>query len=226
MPAFYQTESWYQLPILGPYAIALAALTTVAQTAVAADVTRAGIIFHNPGTVNKRVMPSDSALAGGSGGILIYPQEEFVLLRQPDMPYNVNCAWNAVTDNIADGSLTVLNFTPLTPGAPEVSPTTRMAMQIQVTSPTSTQVLLGTASQPVLPADANRMGVEFHNPGTVTLALCPSNLAAIVGAGSIVLLPGQTKRIIGNSRVKINCAWNGIAAQGNNNAVTALGLYG
>ncbi len=39
-------------------------------------------------------------------------------------------------------------------------------------------------------------------------------------------LPGQERRIIGNDRVKVNCAWNGIALSGANNALTALSLYG
>ena len=74
-------------------------------------------------------------------------------------------------------------------------------------------------------ADRNRSGIQFHNPGTVTLAFCPGNLDAVIGAGSIILLPGQTKTIYGNDNVKINCAFNGIAESGNNNPITVLGLY-
>lgn len=226
-PTIQQASSWYELPILGPYAIAITGLTTVSTGILVSDLTRAGVIFHNPGTVAKRVVPADSTLAGGSGGIVIYPQEEFTLIRAPNMPYNINCGWIGVTDDPADGALTIFNFTPQTPGAPKAPITTRLSQQIQVTSPISLQTTLGTGSKQILAADANRGAVEFHNPGTVTLAVCPSNLPAVIGAaGSMILLPGDTKRIVGNQLVKINCAWNGIALSGASNPITALSFYG
>ena len=220
-------KPWYDLSILGPYSIPITGLTTVSQQVLAADNARTGIFFHNPGTQNKRIMPLGAALAGGSGGILIYPQSDFVLLKRDDSQWNVNCAWVAVTDNNSDGSLTILNFTPNTPGAAEVQPTMRVQQQIPVASPVGfPTVNLGTASIPILAADPNRNGVIFCNPGTVAAAVCPSNIAASIGAGSIVILPGASKEIIGNDLVKVNCAWNGISQTGQNNALTALGLYG
>lgn len=223
-PAF---RSWNDYPILGPYAIASTALTTISSSVVPADGARAGIYFHNPGSKNKRVMPDGLPLVGGSGGILIYPQSDFILLKTLDARYNVNCAWNAVTDDDTDGSLTILNFTPLTPGAPMVRPGVRLLQQIPVVSPVALQTnSLGAGSQALLPADPNRHGVLFSNPGTVTCAVCPDNLAASIGAGSIIVLPGAEKRIVGNDLVKINCGWNAIAQSGSGNSLTALGLYG
>lgn len=220
-------KPWYDLSILGPYSIAVTTLTTASQQIIAADNARTGIFFHNPGTKNKRIMPVGAFLAGGSGGILLYPQEDFVLIKREDSQWNVNCAWIAVTDDNSDGSLTILNFTPNTPGAAEVQPTMRVQQQIPVASPIGfPTVNLGTGSIQILAPDPNRNGVIFTNPGTVEAAVTPSNLAATIGAGSIIILPGATKQIIGNDLVKVNCAWNGIAQSGQNNALTALGLYG
>ena len=220
-------KPWYDLSILGPYAIAITTLTTVSVQVLAADNARTGVFFHNPGTKNKRIMPFGSTLAGGAGGILLYPQSDFVLLQDENSQWNVNCAWIAVTDDNTDGALTILNFTPNTPGAAEVQPTMRVQQQIPVASPVGSQIsTLTTGSQLILGADPNRNGVIFQNPGTIEAAVCPSNLAASIGAGSIIILPGAEKRIIGSDLVKVNCAWNGISQSGSNNALTSLGLYG
>lgn len=228
MPSFLrQSDIWYNLPIVGPYSLAIDDLTTVSSEVIAADIARTGIIFHNPGTKNKRVLPAGNTLAGGAGGILIYPQEEFILLQGETTQYNVNCAWIAVTDDDSDGSLTVLDFTPNTPDAPIVQPTIRQQQKVPVTSPVAELLAtLGTGSETLLDPDPNRHGVIFHNPGTVNVAVCPDNVAAVVGAGSIVILPGDRKQIIGNDRVRINCGWNAIAASGSTNRITALSLYG
>ncbi len=221
------TSSWNDYPILGPYSIAITALTTVAQTVLAADPACKGVIFHNPGTKTKRIIPVGSALVGGTGGIVIYPQSEYKLLQDQGSHFNINVAWQAVTDDNTDGLLTVLSFTPNTPGAGQVRPTIRTLMQNPIASPVASETLtLGAGSQQVLAADPQRMGVQFHNPGTVNIGVCPSNLGASVGAGSIIVLPGDTKTLIGNDYVKINCAWNAAAASGNANALTALSLYG
>ena len=60
----------------------------------------------------------------------------------------------------------------------------------------------------------------------VNIAVCPANLPAVIGAGSIVIPPGSETRIVGNRRVKVNCGWVGISATGSGNQLTALGLYG
>lgn len=228
MPSFLrQSEIWQNYPILGPYSIGFTALTTVSQEVIGEDIGRTGIIFANPGTKNKRVIPAGNVLAGGSGGILIYPQTEFMILQGESTQFNVNCAWLAVTDDNTDGNLTVLDFTPGTPNAPEVQATIRALQKVPVASPVATPLTtLTTGSQPLLAADPNRHGVIFANPGTIAAAVCPDNLAASFGGGSIIILPGDSKRIVGNDRVRVNCGWSAIAQSGSNNALTALSLYG
>lgn len=223
----HQVSLWNNYPILGPFGVAVTALTTASQQVVAPDTGRRGILFHNPGAQNKRVLPiGGGTLVGGAGGILIYPQEEFVIFQTEDTQFNVNSGWIAVTDNNADGMLTVFDFTANTPGAPIVPSTMRLSQQNPVLSPVGSQVSgIGTGGVPVLAADINRHGVEFHNPSAVQVAVCPSNLNPAIGAGSMIVLPGATKRIIGNNLVRVNCAWSAVA-QSAGGALTALGLYG
>lgn len=229
-----QIKPWYSLSLLGPTAIAISALTTVSQQIIGPDQTRAGIVFHNPGTQNKRVLPAGvsaadltaalAALAGGSGGLVIYPQEEIILLQDETDQYNVNCAWVGVTDNNADAALSIFNFTPT--GAPLRLPTIRQQQQIPVTSPIATQVLgIATGSQTALAQDPNRTGVQFHNPGTVNIAVSPANLGATIGAGSMIVLPGATKTIMGNDQIKVTCGWN-VCAASPGGQLTALSFYG
>ena len=225
----HQVSLWNNYPILGPFGVAVTGLTTVSQQIVAPDTGRRGILFHNPGAQNKRVLPvGGGTLVGGAGGILIYPQSEFVIFQTEDTQFNVNCGWIAVTDDgtLADGSLTVFDFTANTPGAPIVPSTMRMAQQVPSSSPVGSQVLgIGTGGVSALIADINRHGVEFHNPSAVQVAVCPSNLAPSIGAGSMIILPGATKRIIGNNLVRVNSAWSAVA-QSAGGALTSLGLYG
>ena len=229
MPSFLrQSEIWQNYPILGPYSIGITDLTTASAQVIGEDIGRTGIIFANPGSAIKRVMPAGNTLVGGTGGILIYPQTEFTILQGENTQYNINCAWIAVTDDAADGSLTVLDFTPGTPNAPEVQPTIRALQKVPVTSPLAFALSsLTTSSQRILAADPNRHGVIFANPGTVAVAVCPDNIAAAFGGGSFIVLPGDnSKRIVGNDRVRVNCGWHAIAESGSGNTLTALGLYG
>ncbi len=215
------------VPVLGPIGVAVTTLTTAASSVLGFDPVRHGVYFHNPGTKTKRVAPAGSGLVGGAGGIPIYPGSSWMLLQGEDTDYQVNTAWEAVTDDNADGALTVLNFTDANPAVTTAPmPTMRQNQVISLTSPTDGVTALAVASIPILSADPNRRGVIFINASAVNQAVCPANLAAVIGAGSIVIAPGAEARVIGNRRVKINCAWNGISASGSGNQITALGLYG
>lgn len=221
------SQPWHDIPVLGPIAVAVTSLTTVAANVLGFDAVRHGILFHNPGAQTKRVAPLGASLAGGSGGVVIYPGSSWMLLQGEDTDYQVNCGWQAVTDNNADGALTILNFTDANPAVTVAPlPTMRQNQVILVASPTDTVTALALVSIPVLSADPSRRGVIFMNASAVNQAVCPANLAAVIGAGSIVIPPGGEFRIIGNRRVKVNCGWAGIAASGSGNQLTALGLYG
>lgn len=221
------SQPWSDIPVLGPIAAAVTNLTTVAGQVLGFDAVRHGILFHNPGTKTKRVAPLGAALAGGSGGVVIFPGSSWMLMQDEHTDFQVNCGWQAVTDDNADGALTILNFTDVNPAVSVAPlPTMRQNQIISVTSPTDTTTALATASIAVLPADPSRRGVIFMNASAVNIAVCPANLAAVVGAGSIVIPPGGETRIVGNRRVKVNCGWVGIAASSSGNQLTALGLYG
>src|ERR1039458_4971550 len=87
-----------------------------------------------------------------------------LVMKNQDSQFNINCAWVAVTDNNADGSLTILNFTPNTPGAPMVQQSMRSLQEIPVISPVGFPTSnLGLGSVLILAADPNRRGVPFHN---------------------------------------------------------------
>jgi hypothetical protein len=222
-----RSQPWNDTPVLGPIGVAITTLSTVASSVLGFDAVRHGVLFHNPGTKTKRVAPAGVSLAGGSGGMPIFGGSSWMLLQDENSDYQVNCEWQAVTDDNADAALTILNFTDANPAVTTAPmPTIRQNQVISVTSPVDTATALATSSIPILSADPNRRGVIFINASLVDIAVCPSNLVAIVGAGSIVVPAGGEARILGNRRVKINCAWNGISASGSGNQLTALGLYG
>lgn len=212
------------VPVLGPIGIAVSTLTTVASLVLPADPVRHGLMFHNPSlTISKRIGPAGMTLAGGSGGILLYPQTDFIILQDDDVYLNVNTPWNAVTDDNSDTSLTIFNFTDNNQSVPAPNPVSAMDYQVQITSPTGTPVAnLGTSSVPIIGANQNRRGILFQNPGTVAVAVCPANIPATFGAGGWTILPGQERRLIAKGRVRVNCGFNGIAEAGSNNALTIL----
>lgn len=214
------------IPVLGPVGVAVTGLTTVQSQVIASDNVRHGLIFHNPSaTIAKRVGPVGMNLTAGSGGILIYPQSDFVLLQDDDVLLNVNCAWNALTDNNSDGNLTIFNFTDVNASVPAPEPVASLNYSVPISSPSGTQVsTLGTASSAIIGANQNRRGIIFQNPGSVIAGVCPANLAAVIGAGSWTVLPGQERRILAKGRTRVNCGWNGIAATGANNKLTILEL--
>lgn len=212
------------IPVLGPTGIAISNLTTVFSQVLGADPVRHGILFHNPGSAAKRVAPANMALAGNAGGIVIFPQTDWLLLDQgEDERFNVNAAWNAVTDNNADGALTIWNFTDQPPAGNPPLPIADLNLDIQIASPAGTQVSnLTTASQSVLGPNSRRRGILFHNPDSVIIGVSPANIPAAIGAGSRLILPGQELRLKAEGRVRINCGFNAFAQSGNNHSLTIL----
>ena len=86
--------------------------TSSATTVIAANVSRFGLIFHNPGTASIYVYPSNMTSApsfgsvGGSfiiypGGTLSFPSPLFA---------NVNGAWSAFSGTGSNQSFTVVEF--------------------------------------------------------------------------------------------------------------------
>src|SRR5262249_20957812 len=122
------------------------------------------------------------------------------------------------------GALSILNFTGTNASVRPPMPLASLNQGSAIDSPKGSSALLGTASASVIGANAQRRGITFHNPGTGRLAVCPANLAAAIGPGSIILLPGQTRTYMAKprSRIRVNCGWNGIAASGASNPLTIL----
>lgn len=201
----------HDIPVLGPIGIGIATLGTAAMTPVlGADPMRRGVIFHNPGANILRVTPGNIVALGLAGAAIIYPQSELSIFA--DDLTNVNCAWNAWVDNGANQPITVLNFTdnnPAVTNPPEAL--AQLNTGTPITSPLGYPLTLGTVSAAAIGANPVRRRIDFHNPGTGLIAFSPANLAASIGAGSIVVLPGQTKTIQAQGRVRVNCGWNAIA---------------
>ena len=207
------------VPVLGPIAVA-ASLSTVSSQVLAADPVRRGVIFHNPGSINIRVVPSNLTPVAGSSGILIYPQTEETIFGTDTI--HVNSAWNAICDS-ATTPLTIFNFTDANASVPAPEAVAQLTYQVPIVSPNGIQTsTLGTSSVQIIAANPNRRGILFHNPGPNTVAVCPSNLNAIIGAGSMVILPGDEKRIMATGRIRVNCAWKAIASTGSSNYLTVL----
>jgi hypothetical protein len=95
------------IDISSPVASNLTTLTTVSARIIAPNRNRRGILFHNPGTVNKSVCPANLA-ANGAGSIILLPKAQKQINASGKV--RVNCAFNAVTANNADGSLSILEF--------------------------------------------------------------------------------------------------------------------
>lgn len=215
----------YDVPVLGPIGVGVATLGTVWQQVLDFDANRRGVIFHNPGSNNLYVAPRNLSAQppSGAGALLIYPQEEAVILAENEHD-NVNTAWMAWVDQGVNQPISILNFTGTNQSVPAPQPLASLRQGSSIASPVASGILVGAASAPVIGANPVRRGITFHNPGTVILALCPDNLTAVVGAGSIILLPGQTKTFMTKpkSRIRVNCGWNAIAAQAGSNPLTVL----
>lgn len=206
----------YDVPVLGPIGIGIATLGTTWAQVLAADTQRRGVIFHNPGSENLFVAPANLASqpANGAGALLIYPQEEAVLFAE-DEHENVNCAWMAWVASGSDQPISILNFTASNPAVTlPPMPLASLRQGSGITSPVAYGYSIGTGSVATLGANPVRRGVTFHNPGTVNLAVSPGNIAAAIGAGGIIVLPGQSKTLMAkpSARIRVNCGWNAVAA--------------
>lgn len=220
----------YDVPVLGPIGVGFATMGAVWSQVLGFDATRRGVIFANPGTLHDLlVAPANLASqpASGAGALRVFPQSEQVILAE-DEHDNVNCAWMAWSDGGTNQPISILNFTGTNNSVPAPQPLASLRQGSSIASPLGSGVLLGNASATVIGPNPVRRGISFHNPGTVLLALCPANLVAANGAGSIILLPGATKTFLAKpkSRIRVNCGWNGIAATGSNNPLTVLEFLG
>jgi hypothetical protein len=82
---------------------------------------------------------------------------------------------------------------------------------------------LGVDSQQVLPFDALRRGVIFHNPGAVNVRLAAGNIAASTGAGSMLIEPESEFSIFAddiNGLINISTPWNACSESGSGNPLT------
>jgi hypothetical protein len=218
-------ELLHDIPILGPIGIAISTLGIASQQILPFDPVRRGFIIHNPGGNNVRLAPGNLAASVGAGSILIEPESEFSIFADDiDRLINLNCSWNACADSGSTNPLTIFNFTDDNQSVAAPEALANVTSHPTIASPIGSAASLGTASVKVLEASPVRRGVIFHNPGTIPLAICPENLTAVFGAGSMVVLPGQERRIIAEGRVRVNCGWNGMAQSGTNNPLSILSI--
>lgn len=209
------------IPVLGPIGVAIATLGAASAAVLAGDAVRHGVIFHNPGSDTVWITPGNLAAAAGAGSIPVYPQTE-VSIFEEDM-LKVICAWNARTQSLSNQPLTILNFTDNNPAAPAPEAKASLNLDPGILSPVAIAVgNLGTVSQQVIGPNPVRRAIAFINAGTVPLYVCPANLTAIAGAGSVTVLPGQMKEMRARGRIRVNCGWNAIAASGSNRPLTIL----
>jgi hypothetical protein len=218
-------ELIHDIPILGPIGIAVNTLGMASQQVMPSDPVRRGFIVHNPGGNNVRLAPGNLAASVGAGSLLIEPQSEFSIFADDiDNLQNLNCAWNACADSGVSNPLTIFNFTDNNQSVPAPEALVTLTSHPLISSPVGSAASLDTTSVQILGASPVRRGVIFHNPGTIPLAICPANLTAVFGGGSMVVLPGQERRIIAEGRIRVNCAWNGIAQSGTGNPLTILSI--
>ena len=210
----------HDVPVPGPTAIAVTLTTSFVQV-LGRDPMRRAVIFYNPGPGIVRVSSEGEPADIGIGGNLIFPQDQLAMYG--DEPYsNITAAWTAVTDG-GTNPLTIFNFTdsgggtgsfvPVGPRAP--LPIIRQSFEVPIPSPAATVVTgLTASSQRVIGPNQVRRGLLFHNPNDepVMICVCPANLPASAGAGSIGILPGGERRIIARNRIRVSCAWNAVAA--------------
>lgn len=102
-------------------------------------------------------------------------------------------------------------------------PQVRQNLSVPILSPVATGITtLTTASLQVIGANSRRRKIQFINPNIaadITIWVCPSNLAATTGGGSIPVFPGGDLTIEDEN---VNCAWSAIAGGGSGRGLTIL----
>ncbi len=173
----YRAYLYGDIPVLGPIGVAVTGITNTPVQAIGADFLRHGILFHNPNaSVTLRVLPLGTSLTPGAGAIPILPYGTFQLydsdggnLGEDDGRLRVNCGWQVVADSAGSFGLTVWNFTDANPAvyANPPEPVASLNVDVDIASPNTWQTAaLTTASVQLLPANQNRRGVQFGNPGS------------------------------------------------------------
>lgn len=92
---------------------------------------------------------------------------------------------------------------------------------------------VGTGGAQVIGANSRRMGLRFHNPGTVTLYVYSANTApaptlSALG-GAFIIFPQNDVTIYGGNvgiLHDVNSAWSAFAATGSSNPLTMMELTG
>jgi len=96
------------IDIPSPNGLQVTNLTTASAQLIGSNQNRRGILFHNPGTQNKAIAPANLAASQGAGSIILLPKAQKQINASGKV--RINCAFNALTANNADGALTALEF--------------------------------------------------------------------------------------------------------------------
>lgn len=97
-------------------------------------------------------------------------------------------------------------------------------------SPKFTGVTLGTAAiSPLVGTSAVRHGIVFHNPGTATCYVFPSNIATTpttsILAGSLAIAGGSTMPFPSSMYPNINVGFSGFAGTGASQPFTVIEFF-
>ncbi|HEX4043275.1 MAG TPA: hypothetical protein VHY10_16375 [Xanthobacteraceae bacterium] len=82
--------------------------TGTPPTVIAANQTRRGLMFANPGNVTIYVAPANGNPLAIGHGIPVLPQGAPLFIAQGD--FQVNCAWQAIAASGSGNVLTILEF--------------------------------------------------------------------------------------------------------------------
>lgn len=224
------------VPVPGPWAIAITGISNTAVPAIGSDAVRHGILFHNPNpSTLLRILPVGQPLTSGRGGIAIEPYTCFELyasgggtLGEDWSRVRINCGWQVVADVAGAWDMTIWTFTdqlgPAAQSRPNRHlPTANLNINPDIPSPAAWQFTnLSTVSAQILPFNLGRRGVLFHNPGRHPKGIAPGNLPASMGAGSVVLLPKGQLEIRAGGKIRCGSAFSAVTDIGNDGTLTAL----